>query len=405
MRPFRRDFFFVVSRHGVDQAGRKFWNIARRQRIFSPEHDLAAALFEVPAGSLHELDEYPARASVLGLLRAAALLALAGEVRFVGCDVKVFGPRSCRQDLVVHVEDELPGCVSGRANHVVVADVFAQGGELGVLEHVGHVRRPLQERDDLDVARARVGDQLAHLIGAEGARCADDRVLLIGEFVFDLPADGVDLELGGAVEVLLHRLEPVLVMLRVPVNLAQFQIGPVLDAPFRQQGPRADAGAKQLEKTLDAVEEPGLIVARHGDSRWAQFDEIRLAANRRLGSGGCGARPKFEPQDLLAPRVAAARGRQLPAMRSAQAGLQSRDRLIRRRDARTKLQLPVAPERKIAAAEDDFLRRRQDRIAPQPKRRCGAVVGQSRPASQDRKRQGRNENICFHRKDSVRASV
>jgi hypothetical protein len=259
---------------------------------------------------------------------------------------------------------EPPGCVSGWANHVVVVDVFAQGGELGVLEHVGHVRRALQERDDLDVARARVGDQLAHLIGAEGARCADHRVLLIGELVFDLPADGVDLELGGPVQVLLHRLEPVLVMLRVPVNLAQFQIGPILDAAFRQRGPRPDAGANQLENTLDAVEESGLIVARHSDPRWAQFDEITLTTNRRLGSGGCSARPKLEPKNFLRPRVAGASGRQLPAVRSAQAGLQGRDRLIRRCYARTKLQLPVAPERKIGAGEGDFLRRGQDRIAP-----------------------------------------
>ena len=79
MRPFRRDLFFVVSRHRVDQAGRKFRNIAHDQRIFSPEHDLAAARLEVPAGFLHELDEDSARAAVLGLLRAAALSALASE--------------------------------------------------------------------------------------------------------------------------------------------------------------------------------------------------------------------------------------------------------------------------------------------------------------------------------------
>jgi hypothetical protein len=134
------------------------------------------------------------------------------------------------------------------------------------------------------------------------------------ELVLQLEGDRVDLEPAEPVEVAAQRLQPVLVVLGVPVDDAQRVARPVGDRPPRQHAAGAAVAVEQQQQRLHAVEQPRRGIAGHADTVRTDLEAVRLPVYRGLGAGPDRARPDRERDRARRDPGRAGLDRPLPAV-------------------------------------------------------------------------------------------
>ena len=163
------------------------------------------------------------------------------------------------------------------------------------------VRRPVQVRNKLDVILQGLVRELLQFGGRECVRLDDGRRAFVLEVPLQFDGESVKFEKCRLAQCALEVVEVFEVMSVVPIDDAEFEVGPIHDFAFRQ--PKASPlRLQQLNEGLHAIKKSCQSVRGDSDGIFSQGDLVGLLREGALIAVGCvangdGVGENGEPQD------------------------------------------------------------------------------------------------------------
>ena len=274
-----------------------------QKRVFDPGQHPPAALCHP---GVHAVDiVHPDLAAVDLIVGFFALIADSCVINLISGGMEIFHPGRGVNHVLVHVEYQADRLLVAHAGLVVACRLGFQMLKFGVLEHVSHMRRGLDHRNELDVALQGVAGKLVHFLSGVSSRGTDYRMARVLVLILHLESDTVDLEQGQPVQQSFNGPGAFLVVLGVPVHETKLQVRPVDNRACRHGDRSGGIALHKLQNALHTVEQALVSVAGYLDPAACNLDFIGLRAQSRIVglSDSAGIHHKHDPSRAAAAEL------------------------------------------------------------------------------------------------------